>query len=106
MRERLMPETLCVPGYIGGPSSAVSRTWTVGNDAAPNPSFEDSLAELEGIVRTLEDGTTGLDEALAAYERGVGLLKGCYQHLRQAEQRILKLTGTDADGRPTLELFG
>jgi hypothetical protein len=33
------------------------------------------------------------------------LLKCCYQHLRQAEQRILKLTGSDGEGRPTLELF-
>jgi len=70
-----------------------------------NPSFEDALAELEAVVRALEDGTTGLDEALAAYERGVGLLRSCYQHLRQAERRILKLTGTDCDGNPTLELF-
>jgi len=77
----------------------------VNNPAAPNPSFEDAIGELEQVVRTLEDGTTSLDDALAAYERGVGLLKSCYQQLRQAEQRILKLTGSDGDGRPTLELF-
>jgi exodeoxyribonuclease VII small subunit len=77
----------------------------VNNPAAGQPTFDEALAELEGIVRTLEDGATGLDDALAAYERGVGLLKSCYQHLRQAEQRVLKLTGTDADGRPALELF-
>ena len=75
------------------------------NAAAPDPSFEDAIAELEQVVRTLEDGTTSLDAALQAYERGVGLLKCCYQHLRQAEQRILKLTGSDGDGRPMLELF-
>ena len=75
------------------------------NAAASDPSFEDAIAELEQVVRRLEDGTTSLDAALAAYERGVGLLKCCYQHLRQAEQRILKLTGSDGDGRPTLELF-
>jgi len=75
------------------------------NPAQPDPCFEDAIGELEKVVRTLEDGTTSLDDALAAYERGVGLLKCCYQHLRQAEQRILKLTGSDGDGRPTLELF-
>jgi exodeoxyribonuclease VII small subunit len=77
----------------------------VNNPGPADPSFEDAIGELEKIVRTLEDGTTSLDAALTAYERGVGLLKCCYQHLRLAEQRILKLTGSDGDGRPTLELF-
>ena len=67
--------------------------------------FEEALAELEGIVRDLEEGTTGLDESLARYEAGIGLLKYCYGQLRQAEQRILKLTGTDEDGRPLTEPF-
>ncbi len=73
--------------------------------AAAERTFEEALAELEAIVRDLEDGATGLDEALARYEAGVALLKQCYGQLRQAEQRILKLTGTDDDGRPLLEAF-
>ena len=70
-----------------------------------NLTFEESLAELEKIVRELEDGQTGLEESLARYEKGVGLLKKCYGQLRQAEQRILLLTGTDAEGQPVLEPF-
>ncbi len=68
-------------------------------------SFEDSLMELERLVRDLEDGRLGLDEALARYEQGVGLIKSCYQQLRQAEQRILQLTGTDEEGQPALQPF-
>jgi exodeoxyribonuclease VII small subunit len=68
-------------------------------------SFEDSLIELERLVRELEDGRLGLDDALARYEQGVGLIKYCHQQLRQAEQRILVLTGTDADGQPVLQPF-
>lgn len=68
-------------------------------------SFEQALAELERILRNLEDGTTSLEESLAQYERGVGLLKGCYQQLRDAEQRIVKVTGVGADGKPVLEGF-
>ncbi len=68
-------------------------------------SFEQALAELERILRNLEDGTTTLEESLAQYERGVGLLKGCYQQLRDAEQRIVKVTGLDGDGKPVLEKF-
>ena len=67
--------------------------------------FEQALSELEAVVRDLEDGTTSLEEALARYEAGVGLLKFCYAQLRQAEQRILLLAGADEDGKPVTEPF-
>ena len=70
-----------------------------------NLTFEQALAELEQIVRELEDGQTGLEDALARYEVGVQLLKRCYNQLSQAEQRILLLTGQDAEGRPILQPF-
>ena len=69
-------------------------------------SFEKALAELEQIVRELEDGSTGLEESLARYESGVALLKQCFAQLQAAEQRIVKLTGADEDGVPLLEPFG
>ena len=76
------------------------------SDSPPdNLTFEQALADLEQIVRELEDGQTSLEEALARYEIGVGLLKRCYGQLRHAEQRILLLTGVDADGRPFLQPF-
>jgi exodeoxyribonuclease VII small subunit len=75
----------------------------------PNPSepvvFEEALAELESILRSLEDGATGLEESLARYERGVGLLKSCYAQLRQAEQRITLLSGVGEDGKPVTQPF-
>jgi exodeoxyribonuclease VII small subunit len=67
--------------------------------------FEESLLELERTVKELEDGRLGLDEALARYEQGVGLIKSCYQQLRQAEQRILLVTGTNEAGQPILQPF-
>jgi exodeoxyribonuclease VII small subunit len=72
--------------------------------AAARP-FEESLAELERIVRDLEDGQLGLDEALARYEQGIALLKQCHGQLQQAEQRILVLTGLEPDGQPMLQPF-
>jgi exodeoxyribonuclease VII small subunit len=76
------------------------------SDSPPdNVTFEQALTDLERIVRELEDGQTGLGEALARYETGVGLLKRCYSQLREAEQRILLLTGLDAEGRPVLQPF-
>ncbi len=67
--------------------------------------FEEALVELERTVRDLEDGRLGLDEALARYEAGVGLIKSCHARLRLAEQRILLLTGVDDAGRPVLQPF-
>ena len=69
------------------------------------PTFEDALAQLETIVRELEDGSTGLEESLARYEAGIALLKQCYAKLRDAEQRIVKLAGCDEEGRPLDDLI-
>ena len=40
----------------------------------PLLTFEQALAELDRIVRELEDGKTGLEDSLARYEQGVALL--------------------------------
>jgi exodeoxyribonuclease VII small subunit len=74
-------------------------------DAGKSPSFEDALAELEQILRALEAGDVTLEDALSRYETGVGLLKRCYAQLRQAEQRILLLSGEDPDGKPLVQAF-
>lgn len=68
-------------------------------------SFEESLVELERLVRELEEGHLGLDESLAHYEQGVGLIKRCYNQLREAEQRIQLVAGMDEAGRPILQPF-
>jgi exodeoxyribonuclease VII small subunit len=67
--------------------------------------FEQALAELEAILRELEDGTTSLEDALARYERGVGLLRHCYAQLRDAEQKVKLLAGLTDDGGADLKPF-
>jgi len=67
--------------------------------------FEDALAELERIVSDLEDGDTGLEQALKRYEAGVALLRRCYEQLRVVEQRIVEVTGKDDAGNPVLKPF-
>lgn len=69
------------------------------------PSFEEALAQLEIVVRDLEDGQIGLEQSLTRYELGIGLIKRCQAQLRQAEQRIQLLTGIDEDGQPSLQPF-
>jgi exodeoxyribonuclease VII small subunit len=73
--------------------------------ASETVSFEQAFQELEQVVRQLEDGDTGLEQALAHYEKGVKLLKLCYGQLREAELRIQKLTGEGPDGQPLTERF-
>jgi exodeoxyribonuclease VII small subunit len=68
-------------------------------------SFEEALADLERVVRELEDGKIGLEESLARYEQGVALLKRCYGQLRDVEQKIGELTGQDAAGNPLTRPF-
>ena len=51
-------------------------------------SFEDALAQLEGIVGELETGQSKLDEAIKGYERGALLKRHCENKLKQAQARI------------------
>jgi exodeoxyribonuclease VII small subunit len=50
--------------------------------------FEAAIAELEAIVRKLEEGDLALEQSLALYERGVQLSRFCHAQLEQAERRI------------------
>ena len=75
------------------------------DSANTEPTFEQSIADLEQIVRDLEDGQTGLEEALARYEAGIALLRRCYGQLKNAEQRIVLLAGVDGDGKPITRPF-
>ncbi len=54
-------------------------------------SFEDALAELERIVRQLEEGKGKLDEAIDAYTRGALLKRHCEAKLAEAEARIERI---------------
>jgi len=54
--------------------------------------FESAIAELEGIVKQLEEGDLPLDTSLGLFERGVALSRYCHDRLAAAEQRIEQLT--------------
>ncbi len=67
--------------------------------------FEDSLDQLDEIVTRLDEGDLGLAEALATYEKGVGLLRRCHGILEAAQRRIEVLSGVDAEGNPVVSPF-
>ena len=57
-----------------------------------NKKFEEALRELEGLVEKLETGDLSLDEALGAFEEGVGLVRHLGEKLTEVEKRIEVLT--------------
>jgi len=65
-------------------------------------SFEDALAELEGIVRRLEGGQVKLDDAIQSYERGAQLKRHCEKKLNEAQQRVDRIV-IGQDGAVTVE---
>ena len=50
--------------------------------------FESAIAELETIVKTLEEGDLALEKSLALFERGVQLSRFCHSKLEEAERRV------------------
>jgi exodeoxyribonuclease VII small subunit len=54
--------------------------------------FESAIAELEKIVKQIEDGDLPLEKSLALYERGVELSRYCHEQLGAAQRRIELLT--------------
>jgi exodeoxyribonuclease VII small subunit len=70
--------------------SFASFVFTQSNDM-PDTSikdFEAAIAELESIVKKLEEGDLALEQSLALYERGVQLSRFCHARLEEAERRI------------------
>lgn len=57
----------------------------------PSFDFEHSLNALQATVEQLESGDLGLEQALQAFEKGIGLTRDCQQALDQARQRITRL---------------
>ena len=66
--------------------------------------FETALEALEEIVERLESGDLSLEDSLAAFEKGVGLVKVCNQRLNEVEKRI-ELLVKDKEGKLQLKPF-
>ncbi|MGQ7354251.1 exodeoxyribonuclease VII small subunit [Streptococcus suis] len=57
--------------------------------------FEENLAELEGIVTKLEGGDVALEEALAEFQKGMVLSKDLQKTLAEAEKTLVKVMQAD-----------
>lgn len=56
--------------------------------------FEEAMTELETLVRRLEDGALPLEESLAAFERGMALVRVLGDRLDDVSQRVEVLLRT------------
>lgn len=70
---------------------------------AESLTFEQSMQELESLVTNMERGDQPLEDALKSFERGIQLARHSQQQLKDAEQKVLILTGQN--GQQTLEAF-
>ncbi len=66
--------------------------------------FEDSMLELEDVVKKLEAGNLSLEESILEFEKGIKLSKQASQKLENAEKRINILL-TDSEGKSKEEEF-
>ena len=55
-------------------------------------SFEEAMAELEGVVKALESGDVPLDRSITLYERGAALKGHCEARLKAAEEKVAMIT--------------
>jgi len=66
-----------------------------GTDPEP-PGYEQTRAELERVVRQLEQGSATLEQTLALWERGEQLATICETWLEGAQARLAEAQGPDA----------
>ena len=53
--------------------------------------FEESLLELETIVKELEAGNVDLDKAIEKYSEAMNLAKNCSDKLNKATEKVNKI---------------
>ena len=58
-------------------------------------SFEESIKELEKIVKDLESGNVDLDDAISKFNEAMILSKECNEKLKNAEESINKVLNKD-----------
>ena len=61
------------------------------------PTFEESTARIDEIVKLLEGGNAPLEELLALFEEGAKLIKSCGKMLDEAEQTVVRLQKAGVD---------
>lgn len=63
--------------------------------------FEDSVEDLESIVKKLEDGDLTLDQSLEEFQKGIEAYKSCNEMLNKVEGKVKLIVEQNSD----IEIF-
>lgn len=70
-------------------------------------SFESAMAELDQVVGKLEHGDVALEDSIKLYERGAALKAHCETKLKEAEEKVEKITvGPDGTAAGSTKVEG
>jgi exodeoxyribonuclease VII small subunit len=72
---------------------ANSKKSKISGTLIENLTYEEALAELEGIVASLEGEKNSLEESMKLFERGQALTAYCSALLESAQIKVQKLAG-------------
>jgi exodeoxyribonuclease VII small subunit len=87
--DRLFLPSFTVSAPCPGNANPTNPESAVTKSKPQNPqTFEQALAEIEGIVAAMEAGQLPLEQSLAAYKRGAELLQFCHARLQDAQQQV------------------
>ena len=70
-----------------------------GPEPATDMSFEDAMAKLEALVRSMESGNTRLEDVIASFEEAKRLSVYCQQKLETLKRKIEILTKDGPEGQ-------
>ena len=68
------------------------------NDVNPDPSsmsYEDAAEELEAILKRIDDGAIGLEDAMGLHRRGQSLVQRCRGLLDAADEELRQLSADE-----------
>lgn len=66
-----------------------------------NMSFEESIEDLEQIVKKLDDGNLTLEESLEEFQKGIDAYKNCNEMLNKVEGKVKLIVEENSD----IEIF-
>lgn len=60
-------------------------------DAGTGQTLEELFAEAESLIKRMEEPDLPLEEAFAAYEQGMKIIRACNSRIDQVEQKMLMM---------------
>lgn len=79
---------------------------SITSSTADEPSFEEAMARLDGIVQEMEEERLPLEQMVRTYEEGVRLLAQCRARIENARQRVERINNMlDGSGDVSLAHF-